>query len=67
VTLVVRPAAGDVDGDNAVTLADAVTVLQLLSGLAPATVNAGGDADDDGVVGLADALFILQKVAGIRN
>ncbi len=58
---------GDVNHDGAVDLTDAVLILQILSGIAPAQP-AFKDADisQDGKIGMAEIIFILQKTAGIR-
>ena len=58
--------AGDVDGSGIADAADAVSVLQVLTG-----ANAGGahfdaDANGDGEIGLEDAVYILQKMAALR-
>jgi len=59
--------AGDFDGSGTADLADAVTVLQVISGLKPAqAMDSAGDVDRDGKIGLPEVLYILQKVAGIR-
>lgn len=66
-TLVISLEAGDFDGSGAADLADAVTVLQVISGLKPAqAMDSAGDVDRDGKIGLPEVLYILQKVAGIR-
>ncbi len=56
---------GDANGDGFVTLADAITVLQILTGLNPGT----GYSDrylpaTDSRWGLEEILFILQEVSG---
>lgn len=59
--------AGDMDGNGVVTLADAILVLQVMSGITPAQpVNLHADVNGDGMIGLAEGLYILQKVAGMR-
>jgi YD repeat-containing protein len=58
---------GDINNDGTVTLADAVLILQVISGLPPAaSVNNAADVNSDGKVGLPEALYILQKAAGAR-
>jgi hypothetical protein len=60
---------GDVDGNGTVTLADALLVLQMLSGMdmTGKTVVTAGDANVDRRIGLAEALFVLQRAAGLRS
>ncbi len=58
---------GDVNGDEAVDLADAVVALQVTVGLNPAGVNAAADVNGDGQIGIEEFIFILQKIAGLRN
>jgi hypothetical protein len=64
---------GDVNGDGAVTLADAIATLQILTGmtLPPGAIQAGhnpawADVNNDGRIGLAAAIYILQWTAGLR-
>jgi protocatechuate 3,4-dioxygenase beta subunit len=65
---------GDLNGDGAVDLADAILVFKVLSGttlpaeaIRPWYAMSGADVNDDGKVGLSEALFILQSVAGVRD
>ncbi len=60
---------GDVNGDGAVTLADAILSLQILSGMDTSrkAVSLRADVNGDGKIGLADLLFILQTAAGLRS
>jgi hypothetical protein len=64
-----NPGAGNIDGENGVTLADAVLVLKILAGTdtGNAAILTEADADGDKVIGLAEAVFILQKVAKLRE
>lgn len=60
---------GDMDGSEAVTIADAVIALQVLAGITPAGLTPdyalrGGDVDLNFRVGMPEALFILRTVAG---
>ena len=59
--------AGDVNNDQAVTLADAILALQILSGMTPAPVNPAAGVNSSGRIGLTEALFALQKVALLRE
>jgi YD repeat-containing protein len=59
--------AGDVNNDKAITLADAIMALQILSGMTPAPVNPAAGVNNSGRVGLMEALFALQKIAGLRE
>ena len=58
-------AKGDIDGDGAITVADALAVLRVAAKLAPPTPEliAVGDIDGDGVITVADALAILRVAA----
>ena len=56
---------GDLDGDEHLTLADAVIALKIACGL-DSGVLIGADADGDGKIGVAEVVFILQKVAGFE-
>ncbi len=58
---------GDVNGDEAVDLADAVVALQVTVGLNPAGVSAAADVNGDGRIGIEEFIFILQEIAGLRN
>ena len=55
---------GDINGDYAVTLDDAVASLQIVAGAAPAPLNPGGDVDGDSRLGIAEAIYVLQVVSG---
>ncbi len=56
---------GDIDGDRAVTLEDAVIALRVSAGLAPgAAINLDAEVGGDGVVGIVEAAFALREVAG---
>jgi len=58
---------GDVNGDKAVNLADAVTSLQVAAGMTPPGVTAVGDVSADGRIGIEEAVYSLQSAAGIRE
>ena len=62
-------ACGDVSGNGAVTIADAVQLLQTVAGAPVGTcggagVLACGDLNGDGVVGIADVVILLNVLAG---
>jgi hypothetical protein len=64
---------GDINGDGAITLTDAIVALQIAAGLTPpaGAIQAGytpslGDVNGDGKTGLPEVLYILQKTAGVR-
>ena len=59
---------GDIDGNGSVTLADAILVLRMLSGMGVSgeTNLTAGDANGDRKIALPEALFILQRAAGLR-
>lgn len=53
---------------NAVTLADAILALQVVSGITPATsLSKLTDVNGDGKIGLAEVIDIMQKTAGMRQ
>jgi parallel beta-helix repeat protein len=58
-------AGGDVNGDGAFTLADAVAALQVLAGLQPGGIYPSA-ALSNGKIGLSEALHALQKAAELR-
>jgi len=59
---------GDINGDGAVDLTDAVLCLQIITGVVPgAEVRADADVNGDGKIGPAELLYILQSVAALRN
>lgn len=57
---------GDLDWNNVVNLADAVTVLRILTGLPVEEPVLGAGTQSDGKISPADAIYILQTVAEIR-
>ncbi|MBN1691548.1 MAG: hypothetical protein JW901_11050 [Dehalococcoidia bacterium] len=55
------------DDSSQASLADAVSILQVVSGLTPAgSLSNLADVNSDGKIGLAEIIPILQKVAGMR-
>ena len=60
-----RSASGDMDGDGAVTVADALAVLRIAAKLSPETPEAlaTGDMDGDGAITVSDALRVLRVAA----
>ncbi|MEI7670944.1 MAG: DUF1566 domain-containing protein [Deltaproteobacteria bacterium] len=63
---------GDLNGDRAITLSDAIIGLQVISGMHPQYLRrdyttSGADVNDDGKVGMPELLYILQKTAGARE
>ncbi len=64
--------AGDLDADEAVTLADGLIALQTLSSMAPRDLRgnypaAGVDVTGNTTVDLGEAIYVFQKVAGLRD
>ena len=62
---------GDINGDGAAGLGDAILVLQAISGMNPSGIRSdyatsGADVNTDQKIGLEEALYILQKAAGVR-
>ena len=60
---------GDMDGDNEITVADALRALRIAAKLVAATDNdvATGDIDKDGDITVADALKILRVAAKLAD
>ncbi|MHB8828673.1 MAG: C10 family peptidase [Syntrophales bacterium] len=63
---IIKP--GDLNGDEAVNLADAILALQLLSQMNTTgkTIYLQADVDQTATIGTADVIFILQKIAALR-
>jgi hypothetical protein len=58
---------GDLNGDNAVTMADGILALKVLNGLDGGSEDVkAADVNGDGRIGLQEVIYILQKVAGVR-
>jgi len=61
---------GDVDGDTAVGLGDAILALQIATHMARPTgsiIHPAADVNRDGKIGLPEVMYILQKTAGVRQ
>ncbi len=60
---------GDIDGNDAVNLEDAILGLRILSDINTEDKKIFLDADvnGDGRIGIEEVLYILQKVAGLRE
>ncbi len=54
---------GDINGDNKVTLADAVLSLQICSGESGFSVCKEADVNGDGKIGMAELIYILNLLA----
>ncbi len=56
---------GDVNDDDAVTLSDAITALQMVAGMTDLTVNTADDVYVTGekVIGLPEAIYALREVS----
>jgi len=54
---------GDINGDNKVTLADAVLALQICSGAGDSSVCKEADINGDGKIGIAELIYILNFLA----
>jgi hypothetical protein len=62
---------GDVNGDEALSLADAILALKVLIGIVPLGIRtnypvSGADFNGDGRIGIAEAVGVLQVVSGLR-
>lgn len=59
--------AGDINDDDSVNLADAITALQVMAGIEPSTtVHKEADVNGDGKIGIEEVVYILQKVSKVR-
>ena len=62
---------GDVNGDGAVNLADAILTLKVMTGMNPTGIRinyptSGADANSDGKVSSAEVISALQVLSGLR-
>lgn len=66
---VVEILGGDINGNGAVDLTDAILTMQVLSGFAPPSqyINKNSDVDGDESLGLQEIIFIFQTLSGLRN
>jgi hypothetical protein len=62
-----NPGSGDLDGDGAVTSAEALMLARHVISGAPLTPaqQLAADIDGDGVLTMADAVLMLRKAAGL--
>lgn len=61
---------GDINGDRAVNLADAILTLKAITNAHPSVVVTdplNTDTDGDGKVGMPDVIYILQRIADLRS
>lgn len=58
---------GDVNGDGIISLEDAITALQVLSGINSGAITDTYDIDGDGKLGLTEIIYILEKIVGARE
>ena len=58
---------GDVNGDGAVELTDAILALKAVLGMSDPFVCYTADINGDGKIGLAEAGYVLQEVASLRE
>lgn len=56
---------GDISGDGLVNLADAVQVLQLLTGSTD-SANVHGDCNNDQKIGVGEAISVMQEVSTVE-
>jgi len=54
---------GDISGDDAVGLADAILALKILAGISVEGVSPNADVDSDQKIGLAELIYSLQIIA----
>lgn len=55
--------AGDVDGDNFITLADLIICLKISTGMEQADIHLTADVDEDGKIGIPEAVYIAEHIA----
>ncbi len=61
------PVAGNINGSKAIDLADAILLLQIMSGEAsPTEIYIDADVDGDGTFDSSDLIYIIQLVGGLR-
>ncbi len=61
------PISGDVNGDGAVNLADAILALQAAVNMHQSYVHANADVNGDGVIGIQEVIYVLQRLSGLRG
>jgi hypothetical protein len=58
---------GDLNGDNAVDMADCIQAIRIMNGASAAAADVmAADVNGDGKIGMAEVVYILQKAAGLR-
>jgi hypothetical protein len=58
---------GDLNGDDAVDMADCIMAIRIINGTDAAGADVlAADLNGDGKIGLQDVIYILQKAAGLR-
>lgn len=55
--------SGDVNGDKALNLKDAIIALKVSCGMSPSPVNTAGDVNGDGQIGIHEAIFVLDQLS----
>ncbi|MBQ4283491.1 MAG: leucine-rich repeat protein [Lachnospira sp.] len=58
--------SGDCDGDNKISITDAVAVKKLLAGIDENINESAADVNKDGMVDLKDAVMLMKHLAGIN-
>ena len=57
---------GDIDGDDAISLKDAIIILQILSGIQPASdIYIDADINGDSKIDLAEAVYVMRKCSDL--
>ena len=59
---------GDINGDESITIADAILAMQVLARMRPEGLPAAAlsDVNRDGKTGMAEVIYIMQTLAGMR-
>jgi len=59
---------GDVDGNHAVDIVDAILALRIMAGMESGRIiPPSADVNGDGKIGFTEALHALQVEVGLRN
>jgi hypothetical protein len=61
--------SGDINGDDAITIADSILASQVSAGIQPegATIYIQADINGDGKISAEEFLFVLQVIAGLKS
>jgi hypothetical protein len=60
------PVPGNINGDGAVDLADAILALQFMAKMHTTYIHGNADVNGDGLIDMAEAIYILQRLSSVR-